>query len=179
MVGAWLVFVAPYTLSYVGPTFTETADAVGGFAGGNTQHRQLFYRSTEPFYEKYGSYLAVFLLAGAFAYAVLLLMRRDATRREHLTTPLIIVGALYFLSLPIAFLVSNNAVTRVWEFAFLGVAPLVAVALAELLIGQAGAGQGAGRGRGLRRSSSAGWSAAPASSRACRGPTSRLRTPAR
>ena len=134
-VAAWLVLVAPYTLSYVGPTFSDTADAIGRFAGGSTQHRHLFYRSTEPFYEKYGSYLAVFLLAGAFAYAVLLLMRRDATRREHLTTPLILIGALYFISLPIAFLVSTNAVTRVWEFAFLGVAPLVAVALAELLLG--------------------------------------------
>ncbi len=135
-VGVWLVFVAPYTFNYVAPTFTESADAVGRFAGGNTQHRHLFYRSTEPFYEKYGSYLAVFLLAGAFAYAVLVLMRRKATRREHLTTPMTIVGALYFLSLPIAFLVSNNAVTRVWEFAFLGVAPLVAVALADLLVSQ-------------------------------------------
>ena len=139
-VAAWLVLVAPYTLSYVGPTFSDTADAIGRFAGGSTQHRHLFYRSTEPFYEKYGSYLAVFLLAGAFAYAVLLLMRRDATRREHLTTPLILIGALYFISLPIAFLVSTNAVTRVWEFAFIGVAPLVAVALAELLLGAA-AGQ--------------------------------------
>ena len=32
-----------------------------------------------------------------------------------------IVGGLYFLSLPIAFLVSDNAVTRIWEFAFVGV----------------------------------------------------------
>ena len=129
VVGAWLIFVAPYTLTYVGPTFSETGDAVGNFATGNTQHRQLFYRSTEPFYEKYGSYLAVLLLAGAFAFAVLLLIRGKATRREHLTTPLMIVGALYFLSLPVAFVVANSAVTRVWEFAFLGVAPLVAVAL--------------------------------------------------
>ena len=136
VVGAWLIFVAPYTFSYVGPTFTDSADAVGRFASGNTQHRQLFYRSTEPFYEKYGSYLAVLLLAGAFAYAVLMLMRREATRREHLTTPMIIVGALYFLSLPIAFLISNNAVTRAWEFAFIGVAPLVAVALSDLLLGK-------------------------------------------
>ncbi len=135
-VGAWLLLVAPYTLSYVGPTFSETADAVGRFAGGSTQHRQLFYRSTEPFYEKFGSYLAVFLLAGAFAYAVLLLIRRKATRREHLTTPMMIIGSLYFLSLPIAFLVSDNAVTRVWEFAFLGVAPMVALALGELLMGK-------------------------------------------
>ncbi len=133
VVGVWLIFVAPYTLTYVGPTFSETGDAVGNFATGNTQHRQLFYRSTEPFYEKYGSYLAVLLLAGAFAFAVLLLIRGKATRREHLTTPLMIVGALYFLSLPVAFVVANSAVTRVWEFAFLGVAPLVAVALAELL----------------------------------------------
>ncbi len=136
VVGAWLIFVAPYTFSYVGPTFTESADAVGRFASGNTQHRQLFYRSTEPFYEKYGSYLAVLLLAGAFAYAVWMLMRREATRREHLTTPMTIVGALYFLSLPIAFLISNNAVTRAWEFAFIGVAPLVAVALSDLLLGK-------------------------------------------
>ena len=136
VVGAWLAFVAPYTFSYVGPTFTESADAVGRFASGNTQHRQLFYRSTEPFYEKYGSYLAVLLLAGAFAYAVLMLMRREATRREHLTTPMTILGALYFLSLPVAFLISNNAVTRAWEFAFIGVAPLVAVALSDLLLGK-------------------------------------------
>jgi hypothetical protein len=133
VVGVWLAFVAPYTFSYVGPTFSESADAVGRFASGNTEHRQLFYRSTEPFYEKYGSYLAVFILAGAFAYAVLVLMRRQATRREHLTTPLTIVGALYFLSLPVAFLISNNAVTRAWEFAFIGVAPLVAVAFSDLL----------------------------------------------
>jgi hypothetical protein len=133
VVGVWLAFVAPYTLSYVGPTFAESADAVAGVATGDTESRELFYRSTEPLYEKYGSYLAVFILAGAFAYAVLVLMRRQATRREHLTTPLMIVGALYFLSLPIAFLVSNNAVTRMWEFAFLGVAPLVAVALSDLL----------------------------------------------
>ncbi len=133
-IAAWLLLVAPYTFSYVGPTFSDTAEAVGGFAGGSTQHRHLFYRSTEPFYEKYGSYLAVFLLAGAVAFAIVNLLRRKATRREHLTTPLIVIGALYFLSLPIAFLVSNNAVTRVWEFAFIGVAPLVAMALNEVLI---------------------------------------------
>jgi hypothetical protein len=134
-IAAWLLLVAPYTFTYVAPTFSDTADAVGRFAGGSSQHRHLFYRSTEPFYEKYGSYLAVLVLAGAFALAVVNLVRRKATRREHLTTPLIVVGALYFLSLPIAFLVSNNAVTRVWEFAFLGVAPLVALALGELLVG--------------------------------------------
>ena len=178
VVGAWLIFVAPYTFSYVGPTFTETADAVGRFASGNTQHRQLFYRSTEPFYEKYGSYLAVFLLAGAFAYAVLVLMRREATRREHLTTPMTIVGALYFLSLPIAFLVSNNAVTRAWEFAFLGVAPLVAVALSDLLIGKRPWPRPWRRWR-CSSSSSAASSAAPASSRACPGRTSPPRTPGR
>lgn len=43
-----------------------------------------------------------------------------------------VIGATYFLSLPVSLLISNSAVNRVWDYAFLGVAPLVALAIAPL-----------------------------------------------
>ena len=129
---SWLTFIAPYTVEYVSPTFTDSADAIARLAGGSSEHRRLFYRSTAPFYEKYGTYLAVLILAAAFALAAVRLVRRGTLKKEYLTVALAVVGVTYFLSLPIAFLISNSAVSRVWDFAFLGVAPLVALALAPL-----------------------------------------------
>lgn len=129
---AWLGFIAPYTVEYVSPTFTDSADAIARLAGGSSEHRQLFYRSTAPFYEKYGSYLAVLILAAAFAFAVVRMYREGRLKREYLTTALAVVGVTYFLSLPIAFLIKDSAVSRVWDFAFIGVAPLVALALTPL-----------------------------------------------
>jgi hypothetical protein len=129
---AWLALVAPYTLDYVGPTFAEGADALSRLAGGDTEHRQLFYRSTAPMYEKYGSYLAVGILAVAFALTVLQISRRREWRERYLYGALATIGLTYFVSLPISFLLSNSAVSRVWDFAFLGVAPIVALALSHL-----------------------------------------------
>ena len=62
-VGAWLGLRGALHLELRRADLLRLADAVGRFVGGNTQHRRLFYRSTETFYEKYGSYLAVFVLA--------------------------------------------------------------------------------------------------------------------
>ncbi len=129
---AWLIFVAPYSVEYVSPTFSDGADALTRIFQGSSEHRRLFYRSTAPVYEKYGTYLAVIILAVAFAIAIVKLVRSRAIRREYLTTALAIVGVTYFISLPIVALVTNSAVRRIWDFAFIGVAPLVALALAPL-----------------------------------------------
>ena len=130
---AWLLVVAPYTYDYIYPTIEESFDAIGRVLGGNFEHRELFVRSTVPIYEKYATYAAVVILGLGFGFAVLSLLRHRAQREQPFTTAFAVVGATYFASLPIAFLISNSAVTRVWEFAFLGVAPLVALSLARLL----------------------------------------------
>lgn len=132
---AWLVLVAPYTYDYIAPTFSESFDAVQRVAGGDLAHRQLFRRSEVPAYEKYGTWLALVVLTVAFAFAVVALVRRRSLRRDHLTAALAVLGATYFASLPLSILISNSAVTRISEYAFIGVAPLVALALGRLLVG--------------------------------------------
>lgn len=129
---SWLIFVAPYTIEYVSPTFAESADAITRIANGSSEHRQLFYRSTAPLYEKYGSYLAVAILAVAFALTVIRISQRGEWWRRYFTAALAVVGVTYFLSLPVSFLISNSAVNRTWDYAFLGVAPIVAIALSPL-----------------------------------------------
>ena len=132
---AWLLLVAPYTSEYVAPTFSDSFEAVGTAAEGDFEHRETFQGEALPVYERYATYVFPFVLAGAFLVASAPLLYRGAFRREHMTPALAVVGSVYFVSLPIAWLTSNSAVTRIWEFAFLGVAPLVAIAIARLLVG--------------------------------------------
>ena len=132
-VAAWLLLVAPYTSEYIAPTFSDSFEAVGTAAEGEFERRAT-PRSELPVYERYGAYVFPFLLAGAFLVASVGLLYRRAFRREYMTPALVVVGSAYFISLPIAWLTSNSAVTRTWEFAFLGVAPLVAIALARPLL---------------------------------------------
>lgn len=39
-VGLWLVFVAPYTVDYVSPVFSESADAISRLLGGSSERRE-------------------------------------------------------------------------------------------------------------------------------------------
>ena len=131
-VALWLIFVAPYTVDYVSPVFSESADAISRLFGGSSEHRELFYRSTAPFYEKYGTYLAVAILAVAFGLTIWRITVWGEWWRRHFTAALALIGLTYFLSLPVSLLISNSAVNRVWDYAFLGVAPIVALALVPL-----------------------------------------------
>jgi hypothetical protein len=133
--GAWILFVAPYTVEYVSPTLRESADAVSRFFGGSSEHRQPFARSTAPLYEKYGTYLAVLLLAVAFGLTLLRITRRREWRQKYFSAAFAAIGVTYFLSIPVSFLISNSSVNRVWEFAFIGLAPIVAASLVPLLRG--------------------------------------------
>jgi hypothetical protein len=126
----WLLAAAGYTLTYVGPYVSSNLASVPEFLSGGAGPRALFGGFLPvPGYERWASYAAVLILFGLYcagAYA----LRRARHRADAWLV--LALGALYFLSLPLVALRGDQVVKRLWEFAFIGLAPVCAVALAGL-----------------------------------------------
>jgi len=126
----WLFAVARYTLVYIGPYVRSNLTSVPQFVTGSTKPRRLiagFLRI--PDYERVASYLSVFILLGLFTAALWALLRRRLPGERAASWVLAGLGGLYFASLPVVALRGDQTAKRVWEFSFLGLAPLCGLAL--------------------------------------------------
>jgi hypothetical protein len=131
ILGAWLVFVAPVTLSYLAPYVTSGFSEVTQFVGGHGGGRQLFSESLSPAWERYAAYLAI-VFAVCFAAGGLLRLRasvkseqlpRGANRAIIATTTAF--ALLYFPST--LFILSPEGAEgarRSWAFSWIGLAIL-------------------------------------------------------
>jgi hypothetical protein len=125
----WLVAVARYTLVYIGPYVRSNLTSVPQFLLGSARPRRLFGGFLPiPGYERVASYLSVIVLFGLFLAALWALLRRRLPERA-VTWVLAGLGGLYFASLPLVALRGDQTAKRVWEFSFLGLAPLCGLAL--------------------------------------------------
>jgi hypothetical protein len=129
----WLFAVARYTLVYIGPYVRSNLTSVPQFLTGSTRPRRLFGGFLPiPGYERVASYLSVLVLFGLFVEALWALLRRRL-RGGRAAWVLAGLGSLYFASLPLVALRGDQTAKRVWEFSFLGLAPLCGVALWSLM----------------------------------------------
>ena len=130
---AWLLAVAPYTLNYMSPYLRGNASALFRFVSGTEAYRKLNSGSAEPRYEIWAGYATVVILLLAFAGGVARSLWQRLLAREHGLRAFTLLGALYFLSLPIVLIRSDQTAERTWEFAFMGLAPIAALSFAQLL----------------------------------------------
>jgi hypothetical protein len=128
---AWLFAAASYTLTYVGPYVRSNLSSIPEFFTGETRPRRLFggFLPT-PAYERYASYAAVLILFGLYCWGALAALRRRNRLDPWVCAAL---GAIYFCSIPLVMLRGDQVVKRLWEFAFIGLAPICALALATLV----------------------------------------------
>jgi hypothetical protein len=144
MAGAWVIFVAPKTLSYLSPYLSSGLSEVMQIARGSGNSRQLFGASLAPWWEQKSAYL-VTALAAVMAVGGLLWIRalvRDGTlprgRRRALLCALALLGLVYFPSVP--FILSQagaEGARRSWALSWIGLSVLAAPA-AVWLIARAG-----------------------------------------
>jgi hypothetical protein len=129
----WVATVARYTLRYLGPYVTSNLASVPGFVRSDQPARPLFAGSTLPRYEIAGSYASVVVITGLVGAGLWLLRRDPAWRRNPAWRTLALLGAAYFVSLPMVALRVDQAAKRSWAFAFIGLAPVCSLALAGLV----------------------------------------------
>jgi hypothetical protein len=133
---AWLFTGARRTPGYVGPYVRSTLSSIPDFlSGGSGPRRLLGGFPPTPVYEQVAAFVAVLVLFGAFCAGGWALYRRrghDPTGNPT-TITLALLGAGYFLSLPLVALRDDQVVKRLWEFTFIGLAPICAVGFALLV----------------------------------------------
>ena len=132
---AWVVFVAPNTWNYLAPGIEGTLKTIPNFLSGHSGVRAPFAQSPllTPLYERVVSLLSVMVALAAFL-AGSWLMRRERRSRGQIVGS-IVLGALYFASLPLQLLEESTATPiapRLWEVSFIGLAPLAAIAATRL-----------------------------------------------
>lgn len=127
----WSALVSTDTFSYFGSNISTVLDAVGTGLGQGRLGPSPF---GTPGYVRGLAVASVLLLAGGFAAGVLIASRGRA--RAGFFSACAIVGTTYFISLPVQLLQGLGTaptVQRIWEFAFIGVAPIVALAVGALV----------------------------------------------
>jgi hypothetical protein len=140
MLGAWLLFVAPATVSYLSPYmgqgFLQLVNLARGAGGG----RQLFGHSLSPWWEQKTAYM-VTVFAFALAVGGLLLIRKQIKngrlprgRRRALLLAFAAFGLLYFPSTLFIFSPSGaEGARRTWAFTWIGLCMLVGPAAVRLI----------------------------------------------
>jgi hypothetical protein len=127
----WLLAAASYTLTYIGPYVASNLSSIPEFFTGKTRPRSLFGGFLpSPAYERYASFAAVVILFGLYCWGGVAALRRRNRLDPWVCAAL---GAIYFGSLPLVALRGDQVVKRLWEFAFVGLAPVCALALATLV----------------------------------------------
>lgn len=133
---AWAVFVAPDTWHYLTSNIGPTLETIPNFLSGHSGVRAPFAKSPlpTPVYEDVAGLLSVVLALAALA-AGSWLVRRERRSRGQMAGS-IVLGALYFVSLPLQLLQESTATPiapRIWEVSFIGLAPLAAIAATWLI----------------------------------------------
>lgn len=129
---AWLVFVAPYTETYLGPYVKTNLLSLLDYFHGTRHTRALFSGLPVPVYEEIGSYVSIAASAVMFSWGARVLFRQSrAASHRPVVAALISLGLVYFLSLPVAWILADQVAKRTWEFAFIGLAPVAAAAISR------------------------------------------------
>jgi hypothetical protein len=129
----WLFTVARYTLTYLrGPIATDLAATFDYFSPTAQTTRQLFAGTEIPAYEVFGSYAAVVALFMLYIW-VLTYLRRPDIRHDPRQWTLLLLGSLYFASLPVVFAFNDQTDKRPWAFAFVGLSVICAPLVHRLL----------------------------------------------
>jgi hypothetical protein len=134
----WWTFVAGDTWRYLSKDIGSNLNAVPNFVTGDTGARSPFSGTAFPIpsYEIWASYLGVFVLGLSYVIGTVSSWAADPDRRGRYAA-CIVVGALYFLSLPLQLLQEAGAAPiapRIWEFSFIGLAPIAALGLRRLAL---------------------------------------------
>jgi hypothetical protein len=129
----WLLTVARYTLTYLrGPIAADLTAVVDYFSPTARTTRQLFAGAGIPSYEVFGSYAAVVALFILYIW-VLTGLRRVDIRNDPRQWTLLLLGSLYFASLPVVFAFNDQTDKRPWAFAFVGLSVTCAPAVHRLV----------------------------------------------
>lgn len=132
----WLVAVAPFTFTYLGPLIRANLTSLPQFFGGTTKTRTLFLGADVPRYEIWCGYASVLVLLGLLAVAA-----RRWRAKPRVSNPWLWAMALvslgYIASLPLVLLRADQVAKRSWTFTYLGVAVLAAPVLGALLLAPA------------------------------------------
>jgi hypothetical protein len=127
---AWLLAGGRHTLAYVGPLVESNLASIPQFLGGTSRPRRLFAgQLPAPAYEQVAAFAAVIVLFGLFGYGVWRLRRRYEADDRTAAGVCALLGLAYFASLPLVALRADQIAKRLWDFAFIGLAPVCAAAL--------------------------------------------------
>jgi hypothetical protein len=130
---AWLLAAGRHTMAYVTPLVRSNLASIPEFFGGTNRPRRLFGGPlAAPVYEQVAAFLAVIILCGLFGYGVWALLRRHRATDRAAAWVAALLGLAYFASLPLVALRADQIAKRLWGFAFIGLAPVCAVALLAL-----------------------------------------------
>jgi hypothetical protein len=131
---AWLLAGGGHTWAYVGPLVESNLTSIPEFLGGAGRPRRLFAGPLPaPAYEQVAAFAAVIVLFGLFGYGIWRLLRRDDAADRTVARVCALLGLTYFASLPLVALRADQVAKRLWDFAFIGLAPVVAAALVILV----------------------------------------------
>jgi hypothetical protein len=120
-------------LAYVGPLLASNLTSIPEFLAGTSRPRQLFGgQLPAPLYEQVAGFAAVIVLFGLFGYGCWRLLRRYDADDRVAAWMCALLGLAYFASLPLVALRADQIAKRLWDFAFIGLAPVVAAALVLL-----------------------------------------------
>lgn len=134
----WWALVAPRTWEYLGGDIGPTLRAViDFFTGGDV--RTPFKGSSAfpvPAYEVLISYIGVAVLGLSFVAGTIWAWRYEPLRRSRYVA-CVVIGCAFFASLPLQLVQEATAAPiapRIWEIAFVGLAPVAAFALRRIAI---------------------------------------------
>jgi hypothetical protein len=133
MASAWLAFMAPGMLDYLGAPLHNGLQQIEQIAQHKTSAHTLFAQSTTPGYEHEASFASV-VLVFIGAVAGLFWLRR-ARQHSSVGVALALFGLLYFPSLPLIFTSSGSeSARRSWTFSYIGLSMLIAPMLVAVLV---------------------------------------------
>jgi hypothetical protein len=129
----WLLAVARGTLAYIRGPIAADLTAFRSYLVAGAQPnppRPLFAGGSLPIYEVYLSYASIIVLFGLYIWALVGLRK---LRRDPRQWVLLLLGSMYFASLPVVFVFTDQTAKRPWAFAFIGLSVAFSPALYRLL----------------------------------------------
>ena len=128
---AWLLLIAGDVLPYLSPHVSGGVHQVLSLIQHEQRSRTLFVASHTPMYEHWAAFLSpVIGFAGALAGIWCLWLRR---MRSAIPRTLVVLGFLYFASLPFIYTqAGNEGARRSWSISYIGLSILLAFAVNDL-----------------------------------------------
>jgi hypothetical protein len=128
----WTLAVAPYTWQYFSP-IADDFGSITSVLGGSKSARTLFAGTPIPWYETLATAGFALLACAAVPLGAVRIWRRPDLRESASFRAFLAISLVFPLSLPLAWLDTQDVAKRAWEFAFIGLAPVAALVLITLL----------------------------------------------